>query len=107
MWQRLGVVLSVCWIFYAMVSESAYLNDYNVKWTTPQYMHCAEERSKAGLDFGPCTQESQKQWAMLNEDERGDILVYAVLPPIVAWISVLLSIRIGRWVLAGRRAAGK
>ena len=117
MWKRLGLVLSVLWVTGGGVFSLIYTSDQMMKASVTMNVSCVAasdirhdhvspggvaENRRYEAEQKRCEAKSTHYWQALRKDLWVYVAVAAFAPPIIAWLLALLSIRMVRWILAGR-----
>lgn len=106
LWQRLGVVLSILWIFGAGYWSRMIDIDQAREWKNLSYRKCLE-RFPDGVapDRKACILEAEKVSDLFLASSWENIAIFIFGTLIAAWIAGYIVFRTTRWVLAGRNAA--
>jgi hypothetical protein len=86
-WRRVGVVLSVVWLFvggYWGNSTGLHKGDFAVK----QFALCMENSGSPGNASGVCLDQFNKDYVEAIKDHWWDALIIGVVPIPVAWLLV-------------------
>jgi hypothetical protein len=91
-WQRLGIVLSVCWAIGA-----GYWTLGQTNWAADSYGFCMRLHD----DWGPCKLDFAKNWPAAVGEQRAEAAFNALAPIPLAWLLAYLVLGITRWVRRG------
>jgi hypothetical protein len=104
MWQRLGIVASVLWIigggFWQRTADVHRASEFSEM----NYTFCTEMISKHGdYNFKSCSEDAGREFKLALVGSWGNVAIFAFGPVLLAWLLAWVSVRVGRWVLAGRK----
>jgi hypothetical protein len=101
-WQRIGIVLSVLWVFGAGFYQRK--TDMDRAGTMGGWAMSVCERvqtSKGSNDFSRCTGEFERMFNTFAENSWGNVGFVALAPIPIAWLLVYFVVWISRWVRRG------
>ena len=102
--QRIGVVISILWILGSVI----YLRLFQVEqahYAFKSSLSACFISTQTDQDRTDCVEEAKNSYgALLSIDsvKLGDIAFGSIGPVIAGWILIFLSIRVVRWIAAGR-----
>jgi hypothetical protein len=99
-WQRIGVVLSVLWILYAVISERKVQTDIAMDFLKTQLAYCAS----IATGMADCFQNVETRYdslILIGWHQLEKIALYAFVPVILGWLLGLVSVKVYRWVSNG------
>ena len=104
-WHRIGVVLSVLWAVGAAYFERTEQIERRSKFVQASYSLCIERNvtRPEGTPRENCAAESLSNTESLSRPDWANIAFSAFAPILLAWLLVLISIRVYRWIMAGPR----
>ena len=98
-WQRIGVVISILWSLGAAYYERSAEMESGQHILSLNYRACMEiER----VNIETCSAQMQKEFDIWMKPNWGNISFIAFAPIILGWILVFISIRVHRWIKAGK-----
>ena len=101
-WQRIGIVVSVVWAVGAAIYQRNADIERAERFVNWAYQVCTEAKSlKHESDFGDCSRELTKNWAIWLEGSWGNVALASLIPIPLGWLLVYVIIRIYRWVKTG------
>jgi hypothetical protein len=101
-WQRIGIALSVLWAIYGALS--AYYAIYNP--ISRDYSDCILPSSgEPSVDLKICDRTRDIRLANAQSYRWQTIGLVALVPILIAWLTVYALIALGRWIRAGFRGA--
>jgi hypothetical protein len=106
MWQRLGVVASVLWVIGGGFWQRDSDLDKASNFSAAVYSMCSEAKSvRHDYDFKSCSAEADHSFNVMLEGSWWNVAAFSFGIVLLGWLMAWLSIRVGRWVLAGRDEA--
>jgi hypothetical protein len=107
-WQRIGVVLSVCWFIGGGLWIGGQVMDDLSFTVRAEHRRCLAARSiqpdgtvPKDTDWGPCSERFLRDFPVAVADHWYYTAAYALIPIPIAWIFVWGVVGIGRWIRNG------
>ena len=103
-WQRIGIVISIIWILGSViyvrnfqVETAGVLFDFALR-TCNELTDAVQERNKCIDD----ADTKYSDWLSLKSVDLENIALASIGPVIAGWLFIFLTIKIVRWVYAGK-----
>jgi hypothetical protein len=97
-WQRIGIVLSVCWIVGAGLWVLGQEN-----WAASYYGLCLSAANDQ-QHVEKCDVEFEKAWPIARFEKQTEAAFVALAPVPLAWLLAYLSVGVARWIGRGFKA---